>query len=89
MKGIFCPAEKYFETNFSFRMVEMDFRSCGNCLLLFNLFFLQFETLAEINRNKYFGEDFVPVERDLPPSENYFLVFCASFLQVETVTETR
>ena len=89
MKGIFCPAEKYFETIFSFRMVEMDFRSCGNCLLFFNLFFLQFETLTETNRNKYFGKDFVPVERDLPPSGNYFLVFRASFLQVETVTETR
>ena len=32
--------------------------------------------------------DFVPVERDFRPSGNYFLLFRASFVQVETVTET-
>ena len=61
----------------------MDFLTCGNCFLLFNLFFfVQEETFTEI------GKDFVPVERDFPPSGNCFLLFRASFLQVETVTET-
>ena len=50
-------------------------------------FFLQVET-TEISGNKFIWEDFFPVERDLPPSGNCFLLFRASFLQVETVTET-
>ena len=51
-------------------------------------FFLQVETFTEISGNKLFGKDFVPVERDIQPSGNCFLLFRASFLQVETVTET-
>ena len=34
------------------------------------------------------GKDFLAVERDFPPSGNCFLLFRASFLQVETITET-
>ena len=88
VKGIFCLAETYFYVSFSFHMVETDFLSCANSFLLFNFFFLQVETFAEINGNKFFGKDFVPVESDFPPNGNYFILFCGSFLQVETVTET-
>ena len=53
------------------------------------LFFLQLKIFTEISGNKCFwGKGFVPVERDFPPSGNCLLLFCASFLQVETVTET-
>ena len=82
VKVNFLSSRNVFLTNFSFRMVETDFWSCGNYFLLFNFFFLQVETFTEI------GKDFVPVERDFPPSGNCFLLFRASFLQVETVTET-
>ena len=34
-----------------------------------------------------FGKDDVLVERDFPPCGNCFLLFSASFLKVETVTE--
>ena len=44
---------------------------------LIHFFFLQVETFTEIGK-----------ERDFPPSGNCFLLFRASFLQVETVTET-
>ena len=69
-------------------MVEMDFLSCGNRFLLFNLFFLQVETFTEISGNKFFEKGFVLVERDFPHNGNCFLLFRASFLKVETVTET-
>ena len=52
------------------------------------LFFLQVETFTEISGNKFFGKDFVLAEMDFPPNGNCFLLFRASFLQVETVTET-
>ena len=35
------------------------------------------------------GKNFVPAERDFPPSGNCFFLFRASFLQVETVTGAR
>ena len=41
--------------------------------------------LVEIN---LFAKDFVLVERDFPQSRNCFLLYRASFLQVETVTKT-
>ena len=81
VKVNFLSSRNVFLTNFSFRMVETDFWSCGNYFLLLNFFFLQVETFTEI------GKDFVPVERDFPPSGNCFLLFRDSFLQVETVTE--
>ena len=34
------------------------------------------------------GKYFVPVERDFQPTGNCFLLFRASFLQVQTVAET-
>ena len=61
-------------------MAETDFLPCANYFLLLNPFFLQVETFTEI------GNKFVPVEKDFSPSGNFF--FRASFLQVETVTET-
>ena len=53
-------------------------------------FFLQVETITEISGNPFFWKkDFVPLaEKDFFSSENSFLLFCASFLQVKTVTET-
>ena len=67
----------------------MDFLSCGNRSLLFiSFFFLQAENFTEISGNKFIGKDIVPVERDFPRCGNCFLLFPASFLQVEIVTET-
>ena len=64
-------------------MVETDFFSLVETVFFYLFFFsLQVETCTEI------GKDFVPVERDFPPSGNYFLLFRASFLQVKTVTKT-
>ena len=60
----------------------------GNLFLLFNIFFLQVETVIEISGNLFFWETLFPlVERDSLSSENCFFLFRASFLQVETVTE--
>ena len=69
-------------------MVETDFLSFGNCFLLFNLFFYKWKPSLRLVETDLFGQDFVPVERDFPASGNCFLLFRASFLQVETVTET-
>ena len=68
--------------NFSFRMVELDFLSCGNRFL-----FIKKPSQKFVETN-LLGRDFVPVERDFKPSGNCFLLFRASFLQAETVTET-
>ena len=91
MKGIFCLVE----ANVSFRMMEMEFLSCGNGFLLFNLFFYKWKPSLKLVETNLFGKDFVPVEMDFVPVErdfrhsgNYFLLFRASFVQVETVTET-
>ena len=84
VKGIFCLVE----ANVSFRTMEMKFLSCGNGFLLFNLFFYKWKPSLKLVETNLFGKDFVPVESDFPRSENCFLLFRASFLQVETVTET-
>ena len=69
-------------------MVETDFLSCGNRFLLFILFFFLQKPSLKLVETNLFWKDFVPVERDFPPSGKYFLLLHASFLQVETVTET-
>ena len=55
---------------------------------LFNLFFYKWKSSLKLVETNLFGKDFVPAERDFPPSGNCFLLFRDSFLQVETVTET-
>ena len=70
-------------------MVETDFRSCRNRFLLFNLFFFyKWKPSLKLVETNLFGKDFVPVERDFTPTGNCFILFRASFLQVETVNET-
>ena len=69
--------------------MEIDFLSCGNRFLLFNLFcFYKWKPSLKLVETNLFGKDIVPVEKDFPPSGNCFLLFRTSFLQVETVTET-
>ena len=53
-----------------------------------NFFFCKWKTSLKLVETTLFGKDFVLVGRDFPPSGNCFLLFRASFLQVETVTET-
>ena len=55
---------------------------------LFNLFFYKWKSSLKLVETNLFGKDFVPVERDFPPSGNCFPLFRAAFLQVETVTGT-
>ena len=73
-------------------MVEWHFLPCANHFLLFNLFFLQVETVTEISGNPFFEEKtlFPLAKRDFLSSQNCLLIllFRASFLQAETVTET-
>ena len=70
--------------------METRFLSCENRFHLFNLFFLQVETVTEFNGNPFIGgkTSFPLAERDFLPREHSSLLFCASFLQVKTVTET-
>ena len=72
-----------------FPMVQTGFLSCGNHFLLLNLFSTM-ETVTEISGNPFFLEKklFPVVERDFPSIKNCFFSFHASFLQVETITET-
>ena len=87
-EGNFCLAKTCFRTNFSFRRVETDFMSCGDRFLLFNLFFLQEETFIEISGNKFIWERLCSGRKGCAPSGDCFLLFCACFPLVETVTET-
>ena len=68
-------------------MVETDFliREIVFCYLIF---FLQVEAVTEIN-GPFLGKTLFPlVERDFMSSGNCFLLFRASFLQVESISET-
>ena len=52
------------------------------------IFFLQVEAVTEIN-GPFLGKTLFPlVERDFMSSGNCFLLFRASFLQVESISET-
>ena len=61
--------------------MDTGFLFCGKRFLLFNLFFLEVETVTKISGNPFFRKEF-------STQWKLFLLFCASFLQVETVTET-
>ena len=53
------------------------------------IFFLQVDADTEINGSFFFWKDFIPTSRKgFLSSGNCFLLFSASFLQVETVSET-
>ena len=69
-------------------MVETHFLPCEKPFS-FNIFFQQVEIVTEISGNPLFlGKDLFPlVKRDFLSSENCFLLFRASFLDVKTVTE--
>ena len=54
---------------------------------MFCLIFYKRKPSLKLVETNLFEKDFAPVERDFPPSGNYFLLFHASFLQVETITE--
>ena len=66
----------------------MDFLFVETVFSYLIFFFYKWKPSLKLVETNFFGKDFVPVERDFPLSENCFLLFCASFLQVETVTET-
>ena len=53
------------------------------------IFFKQVKTMTDIRGNQFFGGKslFPLAKRDFLSSENYFVLFRASFLQVKTVTE--
>ena len=80
------PTKSYFSCsgnvflNESFRMVETDFQSCGNCFLLSDLFFYKWEPSLDLMA-LFLGKSlFRLVERDFLFSRNCFLLFRASFL---------
>ena len=68
-------------------MLKKSFYLCENLVVEAPCALRLVETFWLVETN-LFGKDFVPVERDFPPSGNCFLLFHASFLQVETATET-
>ena len=68
-------------------MVETDFL-IREIVFSYLIFFLQVEAVTEIN-GPFFGKTLFPlVERDFMSSGNCFLLFRASFLQVESISET-
>ena len=87
-KSIFRLAETCFETNFSFRMVKTDVWSCGNRFPLFNLFFYKWKPSLKL-MVYFLRNNLSPViERYFLSSGSRFLLLRASFLRVETVSET-
>ena len=69
-------------------MVETDFVSCGNRILLFDIFFFKWKPLLKI-LPIFVGKTLFPlVERDFLFSGKCLLLFRATFLQVETISET-
>ena len=82
-----CLAKHIFKQSFSFRMVETDFL-IWEIVFSYLIFFLQVEAVTEIN-GPFLGKTLFPlVERDFLSSGNCFLLFRASFLQVESISET-
>ena len=85
---------------FQIILLTSNFSSGGNVLLkwffilyggggLFNIFFLQLETVTEIIGDPFLENTLFPlVERDFLSSGNCSLLFSVSFLRVETVNET-
>ena len=68
-------------------MVETDFL-IREIVFSYLIFFLQVEAVTEIN-GPFLGKTLFPlVERDFMSSGNCFLLFRASFLQVESISET-
>ena len=68
-------------------MVETDFL-IWEIVFSYLIFFLQVEAVTEIN-GPFLGKTLFPlVERDFMSSGNCFLLFRASFLQVESISET-
>ena len=68
-------------------MVETDFL-IREIIFSYLIFFLQVEAVTEIN-GPFLGKTLFPlVERDFMSSGNCFLLFRASFLQVESISET-
>ena len=68
-------------------MVETDFL-IREIVFSYLIFFLQVEAVTEIN-GPFLGKTLFPlVERDFLSSGNCFLLFRASFLQVESISET-
>ena len=51
-------------------------------------FFYKWKPSLTLVETTFFGKDFVPVEREFPSGGNYFLLFRASCLQEEIVTES-
>ena len=71
-------------------MVKTGFLSSGNRFLLFD-FFLQMQAATEINGPFFFGggKYFIPARnREFLSGEKCFILFRASFLRAETVSET-
>ena len=67
-------------------MVETDFL-IREIVFSYLTFFLQVEAVTEIN-GPFLGKTLFPlVERDFMSSGNCFLLFRASFLQVESISE--
>ena len=68
-------------------MVETDFL-IREIVFSYLIFFLQVEAVTEIN-GPFLGKTlFLLVARDFMSSGNCFLLFLASFLQVESISET-
>ena len=65
----------------------MDFPSYRNRFLLFSFVFCKWKPSLKLAETHFFTL-FPLLERDFLSSENRFLLFRGSFLQVKTVTET-
>ena len=81
------PTKSYFSCsgnvflNESFRMVETDFQSCGNCFLLSDLFFLQVRAVTGFN-GPFFGKEFIPASRKRFPVQSKLFSFIPCFFPV-------
>ena len=90
------PSESYFLSSVNVFLKESSSPYGGDTFSVlwkpFSLiysFFPQMETVTKISVNSFLGGRtfFLLAERDFLSSENCFLLFCASFLQVKTVRE--
>ena len=80
VKNIFRFVETYFWTNFSFRMVETDFLSCGNRFLSF-CFFYKWNPSLKLMAH-FLRKDFIPANRKWFSIQWKLLSFIPCFLPV-------
>ena len=63
VESYFLPSGHVFLTNFSFRMVETNFLSCGNPFLSFIFFFYKWKPPLKLKETNCFGKNFISADR--------------------------